>query len=349
MPFDSVVKRLWFSYPWRIAILAVVWLGVISALHDYLNTENESRPVVKMGYMPVITNLAAPLLDEASARTASSAVRFRAMKFSSFAEMAEALRNDEIQAAFIIAPLSVVLHQQGEDVRIVYIGNRHESTLVVRKDIHASTLADLSGRTIAVPMRYSGHNLALLEMVANAGLEGRINIVEMNPPDMASALAAGSLDAYFVGEPFAAQTLKFGASRLLFYVEEVWPDFICNLLLVRQDYIDRHPDRVRLLVQGAARSGLWAQQNITEAAAVASKYWGQPIELVTYALDTPKNRIVFDNFIPKQAEIQLLADKMRRFQLIKDNDIEGLVAAQFAEKADLSGIDGLPSILEVQP
>ena len=60
-----------------------------------------------MGYMPVITNLASPLLDYATRD--GDGVRFRALKFASFAEMAEALRNNQIQAAFMIAPLSIVL------------------------------------------------------------------------------------------------------------------------------------------------------------------------------------------------------------------------------------------------
>ncbi len=116
---------------------------------------------------------------------------FTVMKFNSFAEMAEALRNDEIQAAFMIAPLAIVLNQQGEDVRVVYIGNRHESSLVTKKELNITTFADLRGKTVAVPMRYSGHNLSLLKLMSENGLSEDINIVEMNPPDMASAMISG--------------------------------------------------------------------------------------------------------------------------------------------------------------
>jgi NitT/TauT family transport system substrate-binding protein len=340
----AAVRRIMRSYPCQIGFLIFGWLLLISILHFSLNTEHEKRPVIRMGYMPVITNLAAPLLDAASIRE-DAPIRFKAIKFASFAEMAEALRNEKIQAAFIIAPLSIVLHQQKEDVRIVYIGNRDESTLVVRKNLHAKTIADLAGCTVAVPMRYSGHNLALLKMVDGAGLKGRIHIVEMNPPDMASALAAGSLDAYFVGEPFAAQTLKSGQSHLLFYVEQIWPDFICNLLLVKQSFIDQNPQAVQALVQGAARSGLWARRNISQTARVASHYWGQPVSLVEYALNTPEHRIVFDKFIPRQDELQRMADIMKAYGMIDSNDISGLVEDRFARQSDLSNIKDLESII----
>lgn len=332
------------TYPRRIALLAITWLVFISAMHYLLNTEHEKRIVVKMGYMPVITNLAAPLLDAASVDAASE-VRFRAIKFASFAEMAEALRNGEIQAAFIIAPLSIVLNQQGEDVRIVYIGNRHESTFVVRKDLKVASIEDLAGHTVAVPMRFSGHNIETLKLIDDAGLNGSVRVVEMNPPDMASALTSGALDAYFVGEPFAAQTLKPGLSHLFFRVEEKWPGFICNLVLVKQSYIDRSPQVVQALVQGAARSGMWARDNLEEAARIASRYWGQPQPLVEYALKTPPGRIVFDRFTPRREEIQEIADLMVRFGLSKENTIDGLVEDRFARKADLSGIGDLGTIL----
>ena len=297
-----------------------------------------------MGYMPVITNLASPLLDYATRD--GDGVRFRALKFASFAEMAEALRNHQIQAAFMIAPLSIVLRQQGEDVKIIYIGNRHESTLVSAKDRNLRQLSDLSGKTIAVPMRYSGHNLSILQLMEDRGLAGKINIVEMNPPDMASALASGALDAYYVGEPFAAQTLRSGDASLVHYVEDVWKYFICNLVLVRQDFIENDPEIVQMLVQGAARSGFWASENPHAAARIASEYWNQPLDLVEYALTTPEKRIVYDRFIPKREEMQQMADLMMRFKLIEHNKISGLIEDSFAKTVDLSGITDIASILQ---
>ncbi len=265
---SSSLQKIVKSAGWRVAVGALAWLVLVSWLHFRLNYEHGHRRVIRMGYMPVITNLAAPLLDYASKD--GSGIRFEALKFSSFAEMGESLRNGHIQAAFIIAPLSIVLHQQGADVKIIYIGNRHESTLVYRKDLQVKTFADLAGKSIAVPMRYSGHNIATRQLAEKFGLTGsELNIVEMNPPDMAAALATGSLDAYFVGEPFAAKTILPGESKVLYYVRQIWPGFICNLLIVKQEFIHKYPDDVKGLVQAAARSGFWARNNPQEAARIA--------------------------------------------------------------------------------
>jgi NitT/TauT family transport system substrate-binding protein len=241
--------------------------------------------------------------------------------------------------------LSIVLKQQGEDIKIVYIGNRHESTFVTRKDLNIQSLKDLEGKTIAVPIRYSGHNLAVRRLLAEKAPLMDVNIVEMNPPDMAAALGAGSLDGYFVGEPFAAKTLFAGKSQRFYYAEEIWNGFICNLLIVRQHLINTEPNAVKALVTGSIRAGLWAKEHQDDAADIAAKYWNQPVDLVKYAMNTPANRILFDRFVPKDKEMQEIADLMLRFGLTESSEIKGLVDASFAEKADVHGITNLRSIL----
>ena len=341
--YSSVIARLRYNHGARVSIIALLWLLLISLMHHHLNAEESGRKQITMGYMPVITNLASPLLDYATKD--GDGLRFKALKFSSFAEMAESLRNGQIDAAFIIAPLAVELRQQGEDVKVVYIGNRHESTLVARKELGVKNVHDLVGKTVAVPMRYSGHNLSILQLIENNGLEGRIKVVEMNPPDMAAALSNGSLDAYYVGEPFAATTLKSGDSALVHYVEDVWDGFICNLVLVRQELIDKDPAAVKALVDSAARSGLWAQKNPKEAANIASVYWNQSPDLIEYAMTTPDKRILFDKFVPVEEEMQYMADLMQHFGLIESNNISGLIDDSFARDTDIQNIEGLESIL----
>ncbi|XCN72733.1 MAG: ABC transporter substrate-binding protein [Candidatus Electrothrix aestuarii] len=337
-------KKVTLSRTLSFIVGSVVWAVLISGLHWWLNFEHGDQKIIKMGYMPVVTNMAAPLLDYAS--TKDSDVRFKALKFSSFAEMGEALRNDKIQVAFIIAPLAVVLRQQGADVKIVYIGNRHESTLVTRKDLHIKDLQGLAGKTVAVPMRFSGHNLSLLRLMEENNMRGEINIVELNPPDMASALASGSLDAYYVGEPFAVQTLKNGNSELLFNVEEVWPSFICNLVLVKQSLIEEDPDLVQKFVSGAVRSGIWAEKYPDEAAEIAARYWSQPVDLVKYALHASGGRTIFNQYLPKTEEMQEIADLMVRYKLIESNTIDGLVDQQFAQNVDTDHVETIDDILE---
>ena len=169
------IGRIWHNLAMRVTIIALLWIVVISLAHYELNFEKQGRKQITMGYMPVITNLSSPILDYVSRD--GDGLRFKALKFASFAEMAESLRNGQIDAAFIIAPLAIELRQQGEDVKVVYIGNRHESTLVARTELNVNSLHDLKGKTVAVPMRYSGHNLSILQLIENNGLGGSCHML----------------------------------------------------------------------------------------------------------------------------------------------------------------------------
>jgi NitT/TauT family transport system substrate-binding protein len=295
--------------------------------------------------MPVIANLAAPLVDEASR---NQDVHFQALKFPSFAELSEAFRSGHIQVAFIIAPLAVVMHQQGVPLKVVYIGNRHESTLVARKDLPISGLPGLVGRTIAVPIRYSGHLLALKRYAREHGLgDDAIRIVEIPPPDMPAALATGGVDGCFVGEPFASKALRDGSAKKVSDVEGIWPNFICNLMVVRRELIGAKPEIVQRLVTAAVKSGAWAQAHIGETVRIVSSYWAQDPELVRYVFDNPPKRFRFDLYRPHFEELESMVKEMRNAGLISGSvNTRELVEDRFARTADIAFVSSLHGILK---
>ncbi|MCU0588229.1 MAG: ABC transporter substrate-binding protein [Syntrophobacteraceae bacterium] len=317
----------------RIVALSVLWLIVISTLHGLLNHEPaDPGTTVRMGYMPVIANLAAPLVDRASRQ---SDLRFESIKFSSFAEMAEAFRAGHIEVAFIIAPLALALHQEGVPLKIVYIGTRHESTLVVGSDSPIQSMRELVGKKVAVPIRYSGHLLALRRYLRETGLgESSVQLIEIPPPDMPAALATGSIDGYFVGEPFASRSVQSGLGRRLMDVEQIWPEFICNLMIVRDELIRSHPERVSRLVSAAVRAGVWAQGHPDEAIALLADSWAQSAGLVRYTFTQSPNRFRFDLPVPSLKDVQLIAGEMTRAGLTRqDLDAGAMLDDRFALEA----------------
>ena len=54
--------------------------------------------------------------------------------FQGFPEIKEALISNKVQAAFIVAPLAIALASQGVPIKIVYLGHRYGSAVVVRKN-----------------------------------------------------------------------------------------------------------------------------------------------------------------------------------------------------------------------
>src|SRR5262249_58294339 len=126
--------------------------------------------------------------------------------FQGFPEIKEALISDRMQVGFMVAPMAIALAAQGVPIKIVYLGHRYGSAVVVAKDGPVHSVRDLKGRTIAIPSRFSDERLIVFKALEQNGLSGAdVRMIEMAPPDVAGALAAGAIDAFSMGEPYPSQ------------------------------------------------------------------------------------------------------------------------------------------------
>lgn len=139
-------------------------------------------------------------------------------------------------------------------------------------------------------------------------------MVEMAPPDVSGALAAGAIDGFSMGEPFPSQAEMGGFGRILFQAREYWPDYMSCILVVRQDLIDSRPDVVQTLVDGIARSGLWLDKGKPhrEDAAdfVGRFYYHQKPALLRWALTNPIDRVVYSPLAPRKPDFDMVRDLM---------------------------------------
>ena len=105
-------------------------------------------------------------------------------------------------------------------MRILYLGHRDGSEVMVRKDLKATTLRDLRGKVFAIPSKYSNQYLVITKLLEEQGIrKDEIQFIEMAPHDMPGALAAKAIDAYFIGEPHAARAELDGSGRVLYYAK----------------------------------------------------------------------------------------------------------------------------------
>src|SRR5262249_61172362 len=141
----------------------------------------------------------------------------------------------------MIAPLAMKLREQGVPVKILYLGHRDGSTVMVRKDLPAKDLRDLRGKVFALPSKYSNQNLVIHKLMEDQGIKpDEIRFVEMPPPDMPGALAAKAIDAYFVGEPHPARAELDGSGRVLYHAKDIWPRLIsCVLVATEKLFTER--------------------------------------------------------------------------------------------------------------
>ena len=234
----------------------------------------------------------------------STATRFESQRFTDFPTVVESIKAGRLDSTFLLAPLAMKLREQNVAVKIVYLGHRDGSTVMVQKNSTAQSLRDLRGKTFAIPSKYSNQNLVIHKLMEEQGVKpDEIKFVEMPPPDMPGALAAKAIDAYFVGEPHAAKAELDGTGRVLYHAKDIWPGFISCVLVVTEKLIKEKPEVVRDLVRGIAESGEWAETHRLEAAKVAAPYFRQDEKVVRYVLTQPPDRVSYRMLTPTDADL----------------------------------------------
>ncbi len=299
-----------------VLLAAVAWLALITALHAGLNLrlrwfsprQASQAEKFRVGFIPVTCHLTCPVTDFINKATEGENF-YEPIRFNGFPELKEAFLSDYVPATFILAPLAMALREQGVPIKIVYLGHRDGTAMMVHKDSRIFRIEDLKGKTIAVPNRYSNQRLLLYKAFKERGMKiTDVTLLEMPPPDMPAALYAKAVDAITSGEPFMGQTELDGYGRVLYLTKDVWPNFISCVLAVNENAIHHNRAEVQRLVDGIAASGKWLDQKMehrmTAADFVAKHYYNQDPRLLSFVLSKPPDRVKYTNLRPLQKDFE---------------------------------------------
>lgn len=228
---------------------------------------------------------------------------FRSYKFTDWPTVKEALIAKEIGAVFILAPMAMQLKLDDVPVKVCYLGHRDGTAIVVGKDSDIRDFGDLEGKVCAIPSRFSNQNVLMHRMMREWNMPfDSIELRELPPPEHPTALLAGSIDAYIVGEPFAAKAEVDGFGRVLYHTKDIWEDFISCVLVVREDLIVDERALVQELIDGIAKSGKWLDEGhehrMDAAEMAAEHYYFQDPDLLKHVLSKPVDRVKYTNLAP---------------------------------------------------
>ena len=308
-------------------------LAGLAALLLAVPAWSADRVVLRIGYLPITDHLTVI----ARAQEPLPGVDFQPVKFGSWPEVSEALKAGALDGAFLLAPIGLTLRQKGVPLRAVLLGHRNGSVLTVRADGNVWQVKDLKGRTIAIPNRFSTHNILLHRLLRGNGLDPDrdVKVIELAPPEMVNALATRRIDAFIVAEPFGAQAELQKVGRVLAYSKDIWPDHVCCVLNLRQDVIDRHPEAVQTLVSALVRTGHGITRDPATAAAASKAFLGQKPEIIFHVLTQPRDRVTYERLRPEFKDFQAIQEALVEYGIKTDRlDLKTYLDDRFARQAE---------------
>ncbi len=189
--------------------------------------------------------------------------------------LAAALARGDIQAAYIcLVPALNCYANAGVPIRIVAGTHRYGYGLVVdpRK---IKVIKDLEGPGIRIGCVREGGAVDVLlhKAIDRFGLDSSriLNKVQrMNPPRQLLAIETGQLDAAFLPEQWATMATDYGF-RMLLTARDLWPNMQGSVLVVKEELIKEHLDKVRALVRVTRKATDWINQHPHESAQILAR------------------------------------------------------------------------------
>ncbi|WP_027133482.1 CmpA/NrtA family ABC transporter substrate-binding protein [Geminicoccus roseus] len=186
----------------------------------------------------------------------------------------------------------------------------HANGSALAATVRARRAARAARLRFAVVHPHSAHHYELRYWLAGCGVkpDHDIDTVIVRPSMMASALEAGEIDGFCVGEPWSTVAVTGGHARIATVKAAIWQSSPDKVLGAQEEWAEQHPDALSGLVRAVYQAAAWCAEpaHRPELAAILAGpgYVGVPAAWLEPALsgairvDAGTTRQVADFFIP---------------------------------------------------
>jgi len=270
-----------------------------------------SKQEVKIGYLPITDHLTVI----ASSLEKYDNMVLKPIKFSSWPELAEALRAKAIDGAFALTPIGLVLKKKGTPIKAVLAGHRNGSVITVKNSNQFNNVKDLIGKNIAIPSRFSTHYLLIHKLLEENGINPNkdVRLIDMSPPEMVNAMSTGKIDAFVVAEPFGAQANSQDIGKVLVYSKDVWQDHVCCTLNLRDELINNSPIVTQELINKFVSTADFIGKNPKDAAKLSKRYLGQRPSIIEDILLSEQEIVSYNDLVISNSDLDSTQVLMKNY------------------------------------
>lgn len=208
------------------------------------------------------------------------------IEFTSATQVLRAYQNETIDAACLTLDEALLLASQHADVRIVLVADYSNGADVIIGAPGTQSMQSLRGRRVGVEDTALGA-FFLRRALQESGMQDRdVRVVPLQAQDHERAFLKGDVDAVVTFEPMSGKLLARGA-HILFDSSRI-PGEIVDVVLVRADYLQRHPQVVADLVRGWRQAQDYIAQSADDALARMARREGVTLAEMRAAMNGVK-------------------------------------------------------------
>jgi NitT/TauT family transport system substrate-binding protein len=236
---------------------------------------------VRIGYLP-ITDATPLLVAHARKQFEAEGLRTETPRlFRSWAQIVEAFVSGQVNVVHLLSPTTLwVRYGTRFPAKVVAWNHINGSALTVAPSINK--VADLAGKTVAIPFWYSIHNIVLQQMLRANGLEpvskardgelqsNQVNLIVLAPSEMVSSLASKAIAGFIVAEPFNAMAEQLNIGKVLRFTGDVWQNHACCVVTLAERDIAERPEWAQRVTNAIVKAQLWTRNNQLDAAKLLS-------------------------------------------------------------------------------
>jgi len=165
--------------------------------------------------------------------------------------------------------------------------------IIARRDAGIDSPADLRGKTVGTQEASAVHYFLHLFLAKHRIGYDEVTLKFFNAEALPKALADGEIDAFSMREPFIGEAQALlGDNAIVFKEPRLFPQY--ELLLVRRDYLQAHPARVRALLRALGQAAKLMQDDAAGMTALIARFIGGDLADVTEALRGWRPRLFLD-------------------------------------------------------
>jgi NitT/TauT family transport system substrate-binding protein len=256
--------------------------------------------------------------------------------------LADDLKAGVLDAACILAPLAMELYHSGAKMKLILQTHKGGSTLIASKKANIEKIEDFVGKHILIPHYLSVHHLLFDWFMRQQGFEvgaGKDLIFDVVAPSEIPEILEydekGSVGGFIVAEPFGRQVVKAGLGVELAMSKDIWLDHPCCVLVVKDEFIQNHPEAVQELSNSLVESGRYIKDHPDQASQIGAGFLNQDVDVVHSVLADPKGRVRMDQLFPVMEDFEHIQEYMTHTinAMSAKIDLEKFIDTSFAEKA----------------